>query len=168
MSILDWGPLSRIRRNHGLEHAALQILARRQPGRRLAGYSDARGFWVIGSVRTEDLRAAVNEALGRLEGGESRLAVHPNCGTNFAVSGLMAGSAAWLAMLGVKGNFRKHLEHWPVVITLVTLVLILTHPLGPLVQERLTTDGRPRGMRVVGIILRGSGDIPVHRILTEG
>jgi hypothetical protein len=48
------------------------------------------------------------------------------------------------------------------------VVFILAQPLGPLLQARVTTDGRPRGMRVAGIVRRSQGEIPVHRVLTEG
>ncbi len=44
--ILEYAPLSRIRRNHGLEHAALHVLAERHPGKPLAGHSDLNGFWI--------------------------------------------------------------------------------------------------------------------------
>ena len=37
MTILDIPILSRIRRNHGLEHATLTLLAQRFPYRRMAG-----------------------------------------------------------------------------------------------------------------------------------
>lgn len=169
MSILDWGPLSRIRRNHGLEHATLQILAKRFPALRMAGYSDAGGFWVIGDVPTEELRAAATEALARLENGEHRLAIHPHCGTNYAAVGLLAGTAAWLAMLGTEGgDWRKRFERWPLVISIATVVIILAQPLGPVLQARLTTDGRMRGLRIAGILLRSNGEVPVHRVLTEG
>jgi hypothetical protein len=168
MSILDWGPISRIRRNHGLEHAALQILAKQQPSHRLAGYSDSGGFWVVGNVPTEALHTAVNEALVRMEGGEHDLAIHPNCGTNFVAAGVLAGTAAWLATLNAESDWRKRAERWPTLISLVTVVLILAQPLGPLLQERVTTDGRPRGMRVAGIVRQSQGEIPVHRVLTEG
>ena len=39
MTILDLPIISRIRRNHGLEHASLTLLSQRFPYRRMAGYS---------------------------------------------------------------------------------------------------------------------------------
>jgi hypothetical protein len=168
MSILDWGPLSRIRRNHALEHATLQVLAKRNPAYRMAGYSSPGGFWLVGNVSTGEVRLAVHEALARLENGEHQLAIHPNCGTNFVASGLLAGSLAWLLMLGGGSSWRKRLERWPVVVSLVTMVLILAQPLGPLVQARLTTAPTPEGLRVVGIVLQQEGEFSVHRVLTEG
>lgn len=158
--------VSRLRRHHALEHATLQILARRNPQLMLAGYSDLQGFWVIGKVDTQDLQEAVDEALRRLRGGEYALAIHPNCGTNFAVSGLLAGSAAWLAMLGSSGGWRKKLDRLPTVVTLVTLALMIARPLGPLMQARLTTEAQPGSLAVRAINCYENGHLLVHRVLT--
>jgi hypothetical protein len=166
MSVLDWGPVSRIRRNHALEHATLQVLAKRNPTYRMAGYSDPKGFWMMGDVPTEEVADAVAEALLRLEGGESTLAIHPNCGTNFVAAGMLAGTLAWVAMLGSEGDWKRRLERWPILISLVTLGMILAQPLGPYLQARITTAAAPRGMRVAGIQREMRGEMPVHRVLT--
>lgn len=168
MSILDQGPISRIRRNHGLEHATMQILARRNPYYRMAGHSDAGGFWLLGDVPGEEVQSAVDEALARLSAGEHNLAVHPNCGTNFVTAGALAGTVAWLAMLGTEGSWKKKLERWPVLISLVTVALIAAQPLGPLLQAKVTTSGDPQGLRVTGILRKEQGGMPAHRVLTEG
>ena len=167
MTVLDWGPFSHIRRNHALEHATLQVLANRNSTYRMAGYSDANGFWMMGDVPTEEVQAAVSEALQRLEGGEHSLAIHPNCGTNFVAAGMLAGTLAWVAMLGSEGGWRRRLERWPILVSLVTLGMILAQPLGPMLQERVTTSPDPRGMRVTSIQREQRGSMPVHRILTQ-
>ncbi len=99
-------PFSRLQRNHGLEHATLHMLAERHPHLSLAGHSDMGGFWILGNVETEDLRAAVNEALTRMQQGEHELSIHPNCGTNFVATGALAGLAAWTGMLGAGRSTR--------------------------------------------------------------
>lgn len=104
MTILDFPIISRIRRNHGLEHASLNILNQRFPDRTLAGYSSPSGFFVLGDLATEDLREAVMQALTRLQTGERHLAIHPNCGTNYVASGFVAGLLAWLGMAGEIGR----------------------------------------------------------------
>ena len=159
--------LSLVRRNHALEHATMQIFSAKKPGVRMAGYSNPQGFWVFGNIELEELRDTVEEAQRRLRAGESRLAIHPHCGTNFAISGLAAGTAAWLAMLGSDGSLRRKLDRLPLVTTLVTLVLILTFPLGPKVQERVTTDAQLGDLRVVGINRYMRGGVPVHQVLTR-
>jgi hypothetical protein len=165
-SLLDRGAASLVRRNHALEHATLQVLAAKIPGLRLAGYSDPGGFWVVGQVNTEDLQLAVDEALARLAAGEHNLAIHPNCGTNFAVPGMLAGTAAWLAMLGSGKGLRAKLDRLPFVISLVTTVLILSHPLGPIVQAKITTDANPRQLRISEIRYFERTRLPTHRVRT--
>ncbi len=160
-------PFSRVRRNHALEHATLQVLAEKFSGRRFAGYSTFAGFWVFGQVEIEELQGAVEEAQKRLRGGERRLAIHPNCGTNFAFAGLAAGFAAWLAMLGAGNTLRKKLDRLPLVTSLVTLALILTYPLGAQIQEKITTDADLGDLRVVQIDRFERGDLPIHRVVTR-
>ena len=50
--IINWEPFFRIRRNHALEHATLQVLVEKYPELRMAGYSDQNGFWLVGKVDT--------------------------------------------------------------------------------------------------------------------
>ena len=157
--------LHSIRRNHALEHATIQILSARKKYSFLAGYSDWRGFWVLGDVDTLDLQNAAREALSRLKGGESHLAVHPHCGTNFAVSGLLAGSAAMLALAGANSS-RKKLERFPLLISLVTLALIASEPLGPKAQQHLTTCPQPGSLEIAGVQVVPGQFTRAHRVLT--
>ena len=60
----------------------------------MAGHSTAAGFRLMGEIPTEAVQSAVEEALRRLQAGESKLAVHPNCGTNFVTAGTLSGLAA--------------------------------------------------------------------------
>jgi Domain of unknown function (DUF6391) len=167
--LLSWKPINRIRRNHALEHATLQILSRSNPLARMAGYSDMNGFWLVGEISTDGLAAAVEEALARLRAGEAGLAIHPNCGTNYVTAGFLAGIAAWLSMLGTGSGFRRKLDRLPVIISVVTLVLIFSAPLGPYLQARFTTQPQIGNLQVARIerSLR-QNKIPVHRIKTRG
>ncbi len=165
--ILNWQPLSRTRRNHALEHATLQVLSAKNPNRRLAGYSDTGGFWVMGEVTLEDLQEAVDEAQARLRGGEARLAVHPFCGTNFVTTGMVAGAAGWLGMLGVGKRTSDKLDRLPFVIMLVTLAMIMAQPLGPAMQARFTTDPNLGSLQVTQILRYQRGDTPLHRVSTR-
>ena len=167
-SVLKYPAVSRVRRNHGLEHATLHILSQRNLKRPLAGHSDTRGFWVLGDVPTEEVQSAVEEAMQRLEGGERHLAVHPNCGTNFATAGILAGLAAFIALFGAGQRFRDRLERLPLAATLATLALIVSQPLGMMLQERVTTSGQLGSLRLVKITPSRRGRIRAHRVVTEG
>jgi hypothetical protein len=161
-------PVSRIRRNHGLEHATLHVLAERNPKLSLAGHSDVNGFWLLGDVPTDEVRSAVEEALSRMKAGEHNLAVHPNCGTNFVTAGTFAGIAASLAMFGVGKRLRDKLERIPLAASLATVALIAAQPMGLYVQERFTTSGYPEDLEVTDIQPSRRGRINAHRILTRG
>ncbi len=166
--ILNQGSISHTRRNHALEHATLRVLGERNHNLMLAGYSDPRGFWIAGKVDTEELAAAVQEAQSRLRAGEHELAIHPNCGTNFATSGVLAGLVAWLAMLGVGKGLQRKLDRLPLVISLVTLALVIAGPLGPRMQRQFTTDAELGSLHVTTITVSERNGSPLHRIYTTG
>ncbi len=163
---LNWPPISRVRRNHALEHATLQIMARKRPTLMAAGYSDTNGFWVIGQVSTEELEEAVKEASARLRAGERQLAIHPNCGTNFVAAGLVAGSLAWLGMVGNRRGLRSDLERLPLIVTLVTVGIILAQPLGPMLQSHVTVNPDIGDLKVVEIARLQRPDVMTHRVRT--
>jgi hypothetical protein len=167
-SLLSATPISRVRRNHGLEHATLHILSERYPKLSLAGHSDVNGFWLLGDVTTEEVSTAVDEALSRMKAGEHNLAVHPNCGTNFVTAGTFAGVAASLAMFGAGKRVRDKLERMPLAASLATIALIVAQPMGLLFQEHVTTSGQPDNLEVTDIIPSQRGRIKAHRVLTQG
>jgi hypothetical protein len=167
-SFLNQGSISRIRRNHGLEHATLSILAQRYPGTPMAGRSNTVGFWLLGEVPTEAVQEAVAEALTRLKAGEHHLAVHPHCGTNYVISGSLAGLAGATAMSGVGPRFRDKLDRLPLAASLATLALIASQPLALMFQARLTTSGEPGELEVVEVVPIRRGGIMAHHIITQG
>jgi hypothetical protein len=166
--ILEFPIISRIRRNHGLEHATLHTLAKHLPNTMLAGHSDTGGFWILGDVPSDLLPAAVQEAIARLRSGERELAIHPNCGTNIATAGALAGLAGGIAMLGSGRRIRDKLERFPFAAMLATMALIIAQPLGILLQARVTTSGNPGSLEVTAITHRKQGRLTIHRIQTRG
>ena len=167
-SALDYPLVSRIRRNHGLEHATLHVLSQRHPRTPMAGHSDMIGYWLLGDIPTEDIQSAVDEALGRLKAGERSLAVHPNCGTNIVTSGILAGLAAFIGLFGAGRRLRDKIERLPLVFTLATLALIIAQPLGRSLQENVTTSADLGDLEVVEIRVVSKGRAPAHRIVTRG
>jgi hypothetical protein len=167
MSLLDIPLLARIRCNHGLEHATLNILSQRFPARPLAGYSSPGGFFIFGDVPTAELREAVVQALARLSNGERQLAIHEHCGTNYVVTGAVAGGLAWLGMAGAK-NKREQVDRLPLAVALAILGLIASQPLGPAIQQRITTSSDPGGMSIVDVFPIRLGRFALHRIVTRG
>ena len=170
LSPLEWGPVSMIRRNHGLEHATINLLSQKYPTRSFAGHSDNKGFWIVGEISTDELAEIIQQALARMIAGEHKLAIHANCGTNAVTTGVVAGSFAWLATLKNANTFKKKIDRWSWIVLLVTGAVIIAQPLGPIVQEKITTSGYPEGLRVVQITRyeREVENRPaVHRVQTK-
>jgi len=167
-SLLEIPIVRRTRRNHGLEHATIHLLSQRHPGVSLAGRSDARGFYLMGNLPTETVAAAAQAALDRLRAGESQLAIHPNCGTNFLTAGVVAGLAAFLALMGTGRSARSRLERLPTVFLASTAALIFTQPLGFAIQQRVTTSGEMGALTITEVKQVRRGRLTVHRVLTAG
>jgi hypothetical protein len=159
--------VSRIRRNHGLEHATIHVLVQHQPFQSLVGRSDWGGFSIYGQVETQQLEAAVREALARMQSGESQLAVHPRCGTLLATTGMLSGTAAFLA-LGVGGSrSRFRWAYLPEALLAATAAAIVAQPLGLLLQQYVTTSSDVGRLQIVRVYKQRGGSVPVHRVETR-
>lgn len=152
--------ISRIRRNHGLEHATIHVLSEQYKGFSAQGNSDHRGFSlnVYGKISEEQVATAVHEAHRRLRAGQRDLAVHPNCGTVLITTATMATLAAQ-SVFGIEnrrlGGKREPLSvllnSGPLAVLLVVLSLIVSRPLGMHLQERYTVDGNPGDLEIVRV-----------------
>lgn len=166
-SLLSQPSLSRVRRNHGLEHATIHLLSRRFPQRSFIGRSDPGGFYIYGEVETSILEEIVLEGLDRLQHGEHQLAIHPNCGTNLVTSGLLAGGASFLALMGSdREGWRRRLDRLPNAILLAMGALLIAQPLGRTAQKHITVQADPEDLQVIGIQRVGEEPRPFHRIVT--
>lgn len=150
------------RRNHALEHATLHMLARTHPGP-LAGHSNPTGYFILGDVSTDNLRAAADEAWARLNAGESGLAIHPGCGTNLATSTLLAATFAWVPLRGRKSTLGR-LAVVPLALAFAALGFSLARPLGPALQQHITTEANLGSLHIVEIRRVHQG---VHRVITK-
>jgi hypothetical protein len=160
--------ITRIRRNHGLEHATVHILSQRHTSLALAGRSDWNGFTLYGSLDTSEVIQAAHEALRRLRQGETDLAVHPRCGTVLATTGLLTSLAAFLAISLDSSNPRGRFR-WasiPMAVMAATLAAILAQPIGLMLQERYTVSGNPGNLKIKNISRKPLGQFVVHRIET--
>jgi hypothetical protein len=165
---LQYPSISKIRRNHGLEHATIHLLSHKYPDRTFVGRSDVGGFWLYGNVPTDSVVATVDEALSRLRNGEHELAIHPNCGTNYVTAGLLGGTTSYLTLAGSKDeSWGSRLERLPLVITLTTIALIVAQPLGRAAQRHITTQGDPQNLRIKHIERVQDGATTLHRVLTQ-
>jgi hypothetical protein len=170
--LLDLPLISRVRRNHALEHATMHILSERHRGLRLVGRSSLWGFYIYGDVPTEGVVAAAQEGLRRLKAGQREMAIHPQCGSNLAVAGTLAGLGAFLALGGVSaGRARGRLERLarlPLACAAATLGIILAQPLGTALQAHVTTQADVGDLRIVSVTQERRAGVLVHHVRTEG
>jgi len=162
MKILDFPTYLATRRNHALEHATIHMLSRKYADKNLAGHSNPTGFFLFGDMSTEDIRTAINEAMTRLRAGESELAIHPGCGTNFATSMVLPMTFASVPFQGTRSTRRLLLI--PVALMFAVFGYFLSKPLGPWLQCNVTTEADLGNLQVKEIIPVRKG---VHRIITK-
>jgi len=161
MNILEIPLIARIRRNHALEHATIHVLAEHNSRRRLAGRTTTRGFYLFAEVETEEVAAAVSEALARLQRGEHTLAVHPRCGTNLATAGVLAGLFSFVVM---SGRPKSRLAKLPQTIMAATIAVIAAQDLGPAVQKHITTLPEVAGVTIEEITRQRRGNAVIHHV----
>lgn len=161
------GLLTRLRRNHALEHATIHILSRRHPETRVVGRSTPKGFLLYGDLPTERVLVAAKEAAKRLQDGQRHLAVHPSCGTNFVTSGVLSGLGVFAVLTPRRRDWREWLRRLPMVFLIATGGVILGQQLGPILQATVTTDPDVGQVRVVGIVREKRAGLVFHRIQIE-
>lgn len=149
-----------LRQHHAVEHATVTILSQRLPGVPMMARSDLDGFTLFGDVDTEELRLATEEALQRLQRGETNLAIHPNCGTNLVTAGMLSGVAAVAASAG---RTRSMWDRVPAALLAATLALIVAVPAGRWMQENVTTSPEVEGLRIDKVVRFDSGTVR-HRV----
>src|SRR5947209_8593626 len=138
--------LRRVRRNHALEHAAITVVTERHPTIFLRGRSNRKGFYIFGEMPTDELRSAIDEALVRLKTGEAELAIHPRCGTNLAVAGIMSGLSAALA-----AQLKPRQNRFSYAILASLGALLIAPGVGASAQRHFTTLADLADLRVESI-----------------
>lgn len=165
-TLLDYPIVRRIRRNHGLEHATIHLLSRKVKDLSMVGRSDANGFWLYGEVDTMLVEESVNRALERMRGGEAKLAIHPNCGTNLVTTAFIGGVASLLLLTGVEKEKGGRWSRFPLVVMGIMAAVIFGQPLGATLQKHVTTSGDPADLVIKEIRRTESGGITMHRVET--
>jgi len=163
---LDLPYILETRRNHALEHATLHVLATKYPNRNMAGHSNPTGFFILGDFPIDDIAWAVNQALTRLRAGESKLAIHANCGTNLATTVLLATTLAWFVLRGAKSTLGRILRA-PFAVMFALFGLVLSQPLGPAIQQRITTEADLGDLELMEIRQSMRGKVTAHRVITK-
>ncbi len=139
---------SRLRKNHALEHATINVIEERLGPSRLAGLAESGGFTIQGGAPPDLVASASQEGLRRLQAGERRLAIHPRCGTSLIASQLVMAIVFIVALVVL-----RELTWFPFVIGLLAAI-ILGPRLSTLLQRFVTTDARVGNLRITGVEIK--------------
>jgi len=152
--------ISRIRRNHGLEHATIHVLSEKHKNFSAQGNSTPNGYNlnIYGKISEAEVIEAVEEAFARLKKGERNLAVHPNCGTVLLTTAVLVTLAAQ-AVFTVEQKRQKRsslnlsglANALPTAILAVVGALIVSKPIGVQLQARYTIESDLGDLQIVRI-----------------
>ena len=167
--------VDRVRRNHALEHASINVLSERHKGFSAQGNSTPGGFNlnIFGDIDEAEIYDAVEEAYRRLRAGEAKLGLHPTCGTVLLTTAAMAAVTAQASFaLELRRQRRSKfdlpgvLAALPMATLAVMISLIASRPVGMAIQEAYTVDSDLRDLRITSIRPTNPSLIPrMFRIL---
>lgn len=138
----------RLRRNHALEHATLNVLGERHGKLQVAGSAIAAGFVLRGMIHPASVEAAAREGLARLQAGERALAFHSRCGTSLATAEILT----WLVLIGGLISFGRFTPS--AVLIAFGLTWLAAPYAGYLIQRFLTTSSDVDGLAIAGLAFR--------------
>ncbi|MDN5318464.1 DUF6391 domain-containing protein [Thermovirga lienii] len=164
----------KVRKNHALEHATINVIEERYGIDMLSGISTEEGFSVNGPVSPELALTAASEALSRLKKGEKELAIHARCGTTIVVVNTLSSLVFILALIATD----------TLGLATVLLAILVAWILGPYIsryaQAYITTlaevddlvitgaEIKPREARIWGMRVLVPGEIFIRtRTLDE-
>ncbi len=135
----------RLRRNHALEHATINVIEERLGRTRLAGLADADGFTIQGGAPPDLVASAAEEGLRRLQAGERRLAIHPRCGTSLIAAQLVMAFVFIVALV-----LLRELSWLPFLAGLLAAI-VLGPRLSIWLQRLVMTDASVAGLRISSV-----------------
>lgn len=150
----------RIRQNHALEHATVNILEERFGHSGLGGYATKDGFNLRGTsnISPELILQAAQAGLARLRKGEKELAIHSRCGSSLLISNFLF-SILIIAVLIFMKFFNVFL-----FIALILGINLLARPLGVLTQKYITTSPDMENIMITRIDVRQAGTNPFFNV----
>lgn len=150
----------------------MRVLSERRRGLRLVGHSSVWGFTIYGDVPTKEVLAAAQDGLRQLRIGKRGLAIHPNCGSNLVVAGVLAGLGVFLTLGGLsrerERSFLDRLSRLPLACAVAVIAVALARPLGTAVQAFVTTEADVGDLRIVSITREERASVRIHQVRTEG
>lgn len=146
--VLEFSFIRRVRRNHALEHATAHMLAKRVPNLKVSGRASVDGFSLLCDVPQEKIEESVNEAIRRMNQGESKWAIHPNCGTNLVATSFLTTFAG---VIGLSGNKQPVGDKISRTMILTIIALLFSPAFGEQLQKHFTTKGDLGDLELINV-----------------
>jgi hypothetical protein len=124
----------RMRRNHALEHATINVVSERYRRSALTGMPDREGFHLRGRLDPDALVASGQQAIERLRNGEKRLAIHRRCPTSLVGAQLLLAILFTVALLLID-QFSA-----PTFLAALLGAAVLGPPVSPILQRVALVD----------------------------
>ena len=148
--------ISRVRRNHALEHATIHVLSERVHRFGVQGNATWGGYYLnlYGDVDLAAVEESAREALRRMKAGQNQLAIHPNCGTVLLTTATLT-TLTGQAVFAVEQkrarldrlDMGSFLAILPTAVLAVVFAIIVSRPMGMYLQT-FTTDGQPGDLHI--------------------
>jgi hypothetical protein len=159
---------NRIRRNHALEHATINLLSHRYPSAQILGLSGPQGFTLYTSLDPETVNRMVPQALASLQHGLTDLVYHENCGTNLVMTALLTTTATLAGFQAHRRlTMRRFVELLPQAILLNVVALLIAGPFSRWVQTHVTTMDNLADTEIVSIKMNRRGTLRRVRVRTR-
>ena len=139
--------IAHIRKNHAMEHATIHLLTQALPNVSFGGWSFVKGFWILGKAELQDVQKAAEMAYARLN------------------NGLCTAGAAMITTLGTDED-EDRITKFSAFLTAGMIGALAGRPLGPKVQEKITTDSDVSSLSIVSISCSSFRGTPAFFIQT--
>lgn len=157
---LLWAAVNkRVRQNHALEHATVNVIEEKIGRTNLSGYAVKDGFKLYGTVELspEFIFQAAQLGLARLKSGEHSLVVHQRCGTSLLMTNFMFALLIIATFVGM-----KFFNIFYFIAALIAINL-LAKPLGRFTQKYITTSADVRNITITELEVRTPSGNPFLR-----
>ncbi len=149
----------RVRQNHALEHATINLLEEVIPDQKIAGLSLEDGFFIFAPLNPVSIEKAARKGLQLLKTGQRNLAIHTECGTS-------SGVVAFIASLLFLGLFIFY--GWTSFLFLPFILAaawLAGRQLGLVTQRFLTTSTRLENVEILGVEMKMPPFLPAALFL---
>ncbi len=126
----------RVRQNHALEHATVNVIEEKFGKTNLSGYAVKDGFKLLGpaDIPPELIFQAAQRGLERMKSGEKNLAIHPRCGSSLLITNFLVSIVVLLTFIGM-----RFFNIFYIILALVA-INVMAATLGKITQKYITTS----------------------------